>query len=89
MIEKHATPGSTSQMLGCNHFRRKLSENERHGQCKITFANMVTECDKNVISHALLAFPSISAGAKNKILKLYIDVLLNVSCKIVHFERLS
>lgn len=40
------------------------------------------ECDKNVISHALLAFPSISACAKNKIFKLYIDVLLNVSCKI-------
>lgn len=56
---------------------------------KSRFANMVFECDKNVISHALLAFPSISACAKNKILKLYIDVLLNVSCKIIHFERLS
>lgn len=56
---------------------------------KSRFANMVFECDKNVISHALLAFPSISAGAKNKIFKLYIDVLLTVSCKIIHIERLS
>lgn len=50
---------------------------------------MVFECDKNVIFYVLLVFLLILVGVKNKILKLYSDVLLNVFCKIVYFERLS
>lgn len=56
---------------------------------KFWFVNMVFECDKNVIFYVLLVFLLILVGVKNKILKLYIDVLLNVFCKIVYFERLS
>lgn len=56
---------------------------------KLWFVNMVFECDKNVIFCVLLVFLLILVGVKNKILKLYIDVLLNVFCKIVYFERLS
>lgn len=56
---------------------------------KLWFVNMVLECDKNVIFYVLLVFLLILVGVKNKILKLYIDVLLNVFCKIVYFERLS
>lgn len=56
---------------------------------KLWFVNMVFECDKNVIFYVLLVFLLILVGVKNKILKLYIDVLLNVFCKIVYFERLS
>lgn len=55
---------------------------------KLWFVNMVFECDKNVIFYVLLVFLLILVGVKNKILKLYIDVLLNVFCKIVYFERL-
>lgn len=56
---------------------------------KLWFVNMVFECDKNVIFYVLLVFLLILVGVKNKILKLYINVLLNVFCKIVYFERLS
>lgn len=56
---------------------------------KLWFVNMVFECDKNVIFYVLLMFLLILVCVKNKILKLYIDVLLNVFCKIIYFERLS
>lgn len=56
---------------------------------KLWFVNMVFECDKNVIFYVLLVFLLILVGVKNKILKLYIDVLLIVFCKIIYFERLS
>lgn len=56
---------------------------------KLWFVNMVFECDKNVIFYVLLVFLLILVCVKNKILKLYIDVLLIVFCKIIYFERLS
>lgn len=56
---------------------------------KLWFVDMVFECDKNVIFYVLLVFLLILVCVKNKILKLYIDVLLIVFCKIIYFERLS